>query len=351
MTDFHKILIIRLSSIGDIILTTPLLRSIRKTYPNASITYITKKQYAGLLADSPYINELIAFDKSEGFRGLRRIKRRLRSQHFDAYLDIHKNWRSRFLRLGLGAGMIATYPKYIIRRTFLVRFKINLYKHIRPVYLRYFEAARKLGVQYDGEGTEIHFPKAATEKVTGVLFSLGYQFDKPLVVICPGATYFNKKWLAEGFVKTARHLMKEKSAFIIVHGGREDKDQCENIASDIGPGAFSLAGTLSLPESAALLKISTLVVANDSGLLHLAQSQKRPVVGIYGPTTRELGFFPLEQNSTVIETSLPCRPCTPKGLNYCPKVHFRCMNDITTEMVIEAALPYLGTSRENPDRD
>jgi lipopolysaccharide heptosyltransferase II len=350
MADFQKILIIRLSSIGDIILTTPLLRSIRKTYPNASITYITKKQYAGLLADSPYINELISFDKSEGFQGLRKIKHRLRSQHFDAYLDIHKNWRSRFLRFGLGARLITTYPKYIIRRALLVRFKINLYKQLRPVYLRYFEAVRKLGVQYDGQGTEIHFPITATEKVTGVLSSLGYKSGTPLVVICPGATYFNKKWLPEGFVKTARYLIRERSAFVIIHGGRDDKDQCENIASEIGPGSFSLAGTLSLPESAALLKLSSLVVANDSGLLHLAQSQKRPVIGIYGPTTRELGFFPIEQDSTVIETSLPCRPCTPKGLNYCPKGHFRCMKDITPERVISAALQYLGV-RENPGRD
>ncbi len=335
-----------MSSIGDIILTTPLLRSVRKTYPNASITYITKKQYAGLLEDSPYISELITFDKSEGFRGLRMIKRRLKKQHFDACLDIHKNWRSRYLRFGLGAGLIGTYPKYIIRRALLVRFKINLYRHIRPVYLRYFKAARKLGVQYDGEGSEIHFPKAASEKVTGILSSLGYRSGTPLVVICPGATYFNKKWLSEGFVKTARHLMEARSAFIIIHGGQDDRDQCENIAAEIGPGAFSLAGKLNLPETAALLKSGTLVIANDSGLLHLAQSQKRPVIGIYGPTTRELGFFPIEQNSTVVETSVSCRPCTPKGLNYCPKVHFRCMKDITPEMVIEAALRYLGREGE-----
>jgi lipopolysaccharide heptosyltransferase II len=343
MPGFQKICIIRLSSIGDIILTTPLLRSIRKKYPDASITYITKKQYAGLLVDSPYISELIAFDKSEGFRGLRNIKRRLKSQQFDAFLDIHKNWRSRFLRWGLGAQLIASYPKYIIRRALLVKLKINFYRHIRPVYLRYFEAARKLGVQYDGEGSEIHFPVAATEKVKALLSSLGYKFDTQLVVICPGATYFNKKWLSGGFVKTARHLINAKSAFVIMHGGPEDKDQCKIIATETGPGAFSMAGTLSLPETAALLRLSTLVIANDSGLLHLAQSQKRPVVGIYGPTTRELGFFPIEQNSTVVQTSLSCRPCTPKGLNYCPKGHFRCMKDITPEMVIEAAMPYLGT--------
>jgi lipopolysaccharide heptosyltransferase II len=341
MTDVHKILIIRLSSIGDIILTTPLLRSIRETYPKALITYITKKQYAGLLADSPHIHELIAFDKSEGFRGLRKIKRRLKAQHFDACLDIHNNLRSRFLRFGLGARMTTTYPKYILRRTLLVRFKINFYRHISPVYLRYFKAARKLNVQYDGRGSEIHFPEAATEKVTGILKSLGYSFNKPLLVICPGATYFNKKWLPGAFVKTAQVLRDETSALVIIHGGRDDKELCDSIAQQVGKDAYSLAGSLNLPESAALLNLSSLVIANDSGLLHLAQSQKRPVVGIYGPTTRELGFFPIEQNSTVVETQLPCRPCTPKGLNYCPKIHFRCMNDITPEMVIGAARMYL----------
>ena len=115
----------------------------------------------------------------------------------------------------------------------------------------------------------------------------------------------------------------KRSAFVIIHGGRDDKDQCENIAADIGPGAFSLAGTLSLPESAALLRLSTLVIANDSGLLHLAQSQKRPVVGIYGPTTRELGFFPIEQNSTVVETSTALPSLHTQGLELLPQSPFQ----------------------------
>jgi len=103
----------------------------------------------------------------------------------------------------------------------------------------------------------------------------------------------------------------------------------------------SLAGLLSLADSAALLRMSTLVIANDSGLLHLAQSQKIPVIGIYGPTTREFGFYPIEQDSTVVETSLACRPCTSKGLDRCPKKHFRCMKDIPADRVIQAALQYL----------
>jgi lipopolysaccharide heptosyltransferase II len=341
MADVGKILVVRLSSIGDIILTTPLLRSLREKYPQARISFLIKKPFADLLTYSPYINELITFDKKEGFRGLRRIKHQLKEQHFDVYLDIHKNWRSRYLRLGLGVKLATTYPKYILRRTLMIWFKINLYQKTNPVYLRYFESVRRLNIHYDGKGTDIHIPSEATVKVKDTLFNLGFRFDRPLVIICPGATYFNKRWKSEGFTEVARYLVHKKSAFIIIHGGKEDTGLCKGIADAIGSGATSLAGKLSLTDSAALLRLSSLVIANDSGLLHLAQSQKRPVVGIYGPTTRELGFFPIEQNSTVVEVSLPCRPCTPKGLNKCPKKHFRCMNDVSAERVIQASLPYV----------
>ena len=190
-------------------------------------------------------------------------------------------------------------------------------------------------------GTEIHVPAGKSEKVQKMLSEFGYAFDAPLVIICPGATYFNKRWKPEGFIETARQLIRDKSAFVIIHGGKKDSGLCSQIAAAIGSGAASMAGLLSLSESAALLQLSKLVIANDSGLLHLAQSQKRPVVGIYGATTRELGYFPVEQNSTLIETELPCRPCTHNGLDRCPKKHFRCMNDISTRKVINAALQYL----------
>jgi lipopolysaccharide heptosyltransferase II len=341
LADIEKILIVRLSSIGDIILTTPLLRSLKTTYPKAQITYVIKKQFRELLASSPYIDELITFNTKDGLAGLQRIKRKLSEQHFDIYLDIHKNWRSRYLRYCLHAKKTTSYNKLIFKRTLLIWFKINLYGHIKPVYERYFDAVKNDGIGYDGLGTEIHVPQDKTEKVRNMLADAGYDFATPLVTICPSATYFNKRWKPEGFIETARFLIHEKSAFVVIHGGKEDSDLCNNMAASVGHNAVSMAGLLSLSESAALLKHSTLVIANDSGLLHLAQSQKKPVIGIYGPTTRELGYFPVEQNSTVIETKLSCRPCTHNGLNICPKKHFRCMNDIDAKKVINAALPYI----------
>lgn len=340
MKSISKILVVRLSSIGDIILTTPLLRTLKSSYPEAKITFLIKKQYSELLNNSPYIDELVQFDSTQGLAGLKRIRERFRQEKFDLYLDIHKNWRSHYLRMGLRVP-VTSYRKWIFRRSMLIWFKINLYKTIKPVYERYFDSVSHLRIGYDGKGTEISYPEASVQKARKLLAEAGYNFDKPLVVVCPSATYFNKKWKPEGFIETSRYLVKEKSCFIIIHGGKDDVMLCNSIATSVGEGSASLAGMLSLSESAALLKLATLVIANDSGLLHLAQSQKTPVVAIYGPTTRELGYFPLAENSTVIETDLPCRPCTHKGLNYCPRKHFKCMNDIKPEAVINASLQYL----------
>jgi lipopolysaccharide heptosyltransferase II len=336
-----KILVVRLSSIGDIILTTPLLRSLKNSFPEARITFLIKKQYAELLTNSPYINELVTFDSNEGMSGLNAIRRRFRQEKFDLFIDIHKNWRSMYLRWRLGAGKTTTYRKLIFKRTMLVWFKLNLFNSIRPVYQRYFDSVRDFGITYDGTGTEISVPEAIIDKVKILLSEEGYTPEKNLVVVCPSATYSNKRWMSEGFIETSQYLMREKSAFIIIHGGKDDRPMCALIASSLGKGAANMAGTLNLTESAALLGLASLVIANDSGLLHLAQSQKTPVVGIYGPTTRELGYFPVDKSSTVVETRISCRPCTHNGLNYCPKKHFRCMKDINANTVINAALQYL----------
>ncbi len=341
MKAIHKILVVRLSSIGDIILTTPLLRSVKNAFPHSSVTFVIKKQYSALLASSPYIDELIEFDQASGKKGLKEIRDQLTTRNFDLYLDIHKNWRSLYLRKGLPFVKTTTYSKLIFKRSMLIWFKINLYKTVKPVYERYFDTVKHLGLKYDGRGTEIRFPEGDLLKVKELLVKAGYTEGRPIVVICPSATYFNKRWKPDGFIETARFLLHEKGAFIVVHGGKEDRPLCSMISSSIGEGSLSMAGMLSLSESAALLSMARLAIANDSGLLHMAQSQKTPVVGIYGPTTRELGYFPVPENSTVIETSISCRPCTHNGLNYCPRKHFRCMNDIHADRVIDACLPYL----------
>ena len=137
------------------------------------------------LKDSPYIDELLTFNQKEGMPGLKKIKKYLKDQKFDLYLDIHKNWRSRYLRIGLGAKKTTSYHKLIFRRTMLIWFKFNLYRNIRPVYERYFDSVKDFGIKYDGMGTEIHVPEEKQEKIKKMLSDKGYPFDNPLVILCP----------------------------------------------------------------------------------------------------------------------------------------------------------------------
>ena len=333
--DIHKILVIRLSSIGDIVLASPLVRALRKQYPSASIDFAIKKEFAVLMQYNPYINQLILVDSKDMTTAQKQVK----ENNYDWIIDIQRSSRASQLMHGSDAPLATSYSKQKWARFFLVQYKWNLYKQVKPVYQRYFEAVEKQGVKDDGTGTEIFLTFAEEKKVLALLPFL--ETNQPVVTICPGAKFNNKRWTKEGFIEVSRQLQSLHQAHIVVLGGPGEEALCQEIATSIGGKVSNLAGQLSLLESAAVLKHSRVVVANDSGLMHLAQSQKTPVVAIYGPTVKEFGFFPLETHSTVLETQLGCRPCTKMGRDTCPKGHHHCMKWITPADVYTAVQKYL----------
>jgi len=334
----ENILIARLSSIGDIILTTPLVRCVRLKYPDARISFLVKKKFATLLMNNPHVNEVITFNDSAGKDELGRITREIKQKHFDWFIDIHKSLRTRHIRSNIRFREITSYSKRILLRTLLIRLRINRFKSVKPVYLRYFEAVESHGIGYDNLGTEVFFSQDDTFFVDSLLQAEGFSENQKLIVICPGASFTNKQWLPGRFAEVADSLSSNTANFVVMLGGTADVALCDYIISQMKNKAVTFSGKLSLLQSAALLKKSSLVITNDSGMMHLAQSQKRQVVAIFGATSCELGFFPLPENSTVVEKELTCRPCTHKGLNHCPKKHFNCMKLISTTDVINAAL-------------
>lgn len=342
MKPVNKILIIRLSSIGDIILTTPLLRSIRNKFPEVQIDFIIKKEFSDILKYNNFIDHLIGFDKNTGFPGLKILKKRIKSEKYDLLIDLHNSLRSNYLKLFSGIPVKTTYSKKLLERFLLVRLGKNIYSEIKPVYLRYFESVRKFNIRYDDNGTDVIVIQDIKNAIKEKLAGDAYDFQKPLVVICPGASYSNKRWLPEGFSAIASDLFNKNNAFIAFLGGKQDRELCRQIIEKSGINAMNYAGRFRLAESAALLKEATLVISNDSGMMHLAQAVKTPVVAIFGPTSRELGFFPLPEKSMVIEKKLSCRPCTFKGLNHCPEKHFQCMKSISAAEIYEAAVKMLG---------
>ena len=347
VTDYNKILIIRLSSIGDIILTTPLIRALRKRFPEAVIDFVVKEQFLDLVRTNPHLSSVIVFDHTKGFTELRRIKRLIRREQYDIILDIHRNFRSFYLRTFSGAGTATHYHKYYLRRLLLVWFGINTFRTIEPVYKRYFYAALPFGIVPDDEGTELYVPDLITDRVRHVLEKSSFRSaggrpafggkEQPLVVLCPGAGFATKRWFPDGFAKVGDYFIQRYGAFVCIAGSNQDEAVCREVQRLMYGYSEQCAGMFTLLESAALLKQASLVVTNDTGLMHIAESQKRPLVALFGSTSRELGYYPFSENSFVIEKDILCRPCTHNGRDTCPKKHFDCMMTITPEEVIEAA--------------
>lgn len=334
----RHILIIRFSSIGDIILTSPLIRAVRRQYPEAEISFAVKKEFFDVVKHNPHIDRFFVYDKQAEGKALKALRQEVKATRFDWIIDIHKNFRSLFLKYGSGAALKTSYSKQIFKRTLLVKLGINRYKTIKPVYLRYFEAVKKKNIVDDGQGTEVFVADQMVNAMRERLSDDGCLVaDRALVAVCPGARWATKRWMSEGFQEVARRLVQDHKAFIILLGGKGDAATCQQIHQTLPNDSLNYAGQLSLLESSAMLSFSRIVITNDTGMMHMAQAQKRPVVAIFGCTTKELGYFPIPENSVVVEHALSCRPCTHNGRHECPKKHYDCMKKITPDQVFEAA--------------
>jgi len=235
-----------------------------------------------------------------------------------------------------------------LARFFLVNFKWNLYPSAPSVPTRYLETVRSLGIADDGEGLEVFIPEETRARVRELLSTAGVDGERQVVGICPGAKHPTKRWPREYFEELAVTLVKEDDVHLLLFGGNDDRETCVSIERRVVQETarrgdiLNLAGTLSLLETASAMDACDAILANDSGLLHLAAARKRRVVAIFGPTVREFGFYPYGTESKVIERrNLYCRPCTHIGGEVCPEGHFRCMKEITVEDVLSAVRSFL----------
>ncbi len=349
----HKILVIRFSSLGDVLLSTPLLHQLREKYPRAQIDFLVRSDYAELLRYNPNISNLIEFNNRTGFNGLRDIRKRIQWAGYDVIIDIHRNLRSRFICLGINRFFrkrtrILKVRKNQIIRFLLVKFKINLYRRLYgrviPVWEKYLRAAAPLGLLPVNGQPQLFLPENAQSNADS--FLRGLPAGDWQVIIAPGARHFTKRWLPEYYAVLIRRLFEENGWHSILVGGEDDVPVIENILTLVPRGsAISVADKLTLPETAALIARAGIMVTNDSGLMHVGSATGIPLVAIFGSTVEELGFFPSSPQATVLENKgLYCRPCTHVGRESCPETHFRCMKEIKPYNVIEI----IPTSRAKP---
>ncbi len=323
-----RILIIRLSSIGDVLLSSPFIRQVRIQFPSARIDFLIKKEFYDLVRYNPHLNKIYLVETKEKFSGLQKLKNKIIANQYQYIFDLHNNLRSRYLTAGLKNSKIFRIDKDIIKRLLLVHFKKNTYDRIIPIPERYLQTAKNLQVQDDKNGLEI-FWKDQIDKQAAALLKKE-NVSQSFIAVAPGAGFQTKRWPTEYFKQLMEMIAnKEKSDFVLL-GNKKERSEFSEL--ETVPGVHNLAGQLTLLEAAAILCRAKVLISNDSGLMHMATAVKTPVLAIFGSTVKEFGFFPYRGRHMVLENrNLKCRPCSHIGRHSCPKGHFKCMKEIKPE--------------------
>lgn len=325
----ENILVIRFSSIGDIVLTTPILRALKITYPNMNISYLVKPGFASMVKDHPLIDEVLYYESHEAAVQL------LKERNFDWVVDLQKNTRTKRLYWALSWDDYSSFPKLNVLKWLQVNFKWNVLPKHKSIVERYFEALEPLGISYMPElGLEFFVDDKWEVKTEDI--PLSHSAGYVLAVI--GGTKSTKRYPTEHWIA----FVKQISFPVVVIGGKEDIAVAIQI-KDAEPGkVYNSIGKFSIQESALLTKHAKVVVANDTGFMHIAAAYKRPIVSLWGNTIPEFGMYPYypsdkQYRQVRLEVNnLSCRPCSKIGYDECPKKHFKCMKHISPQRVVEA---------------
>ncbi|HVX88146.1 MAG TPA: glycosyltransferase family 9 protein [Gemmatimonadales bacterium] len=330
-----RILLVRFSSMGDILLTSALVRALRARHPDAHIAFLIKAQFAPLVSESPRLTEVLTYRDGDP---LLPLARELRARKFTHLMDLHGSLRSRALHW-LVPGRWREYSKRRVAREILIRLKKNVYRDTTPEAERFFDAADGLDVRPDGKGLEFYVSDAARAKVDAWLAAKGLA-ARHFTLLGPGAAHFSKRWPPEYWTELAARLARSGKA-IVVTGGRAEREVGDAItaaarAANRDIVAENSAGEFALQETGALLQRADALAVGDTGVMHMATAVGTPIVTMMGPTVGPFGFYPYRANATVLERDLYCRPCTPFGGPTCPEGHHRCLRDIAPAEVEQA---------------
>ena len=321
-----RILCVRFSSIGDVLLTTPLVRALHRRHPDAELYFVTKQAMAPLVVENPHLTQVIELGAKERIADLARRLRVLRPTHA---LDLHGSLRSTALRW-LVPCQWSGYSKRKFARTTLIATKVNVYGKPVPVPERYFEAARDLDVQPDGGPPEFFLAPAARAHMAHWLAEVGLD-PKPFAVIAPGAAHATKRWPIPHWQALTDRL-RQLGYGVVAVGGPQDRELVEAL----GARVINVAGEFTLQETGACLARAAVLVSGDTGVMHMASGVGAPVVALFGPTVEPFGFFPYTKRAAVLERDLSCRPCSAMGTERCPLGHHRCLQDILPDQVADA---------------
>ncbi len=331
-----NILIIHTAFIGDIVLSTALISKVKEKYPDSDIYYLTTPLGKEILKNNPKIKEIIVYDKrgkDKGFVAFISFVRKIRKLKIDVCLTPHRYLRSSILSLLSGASIRVGYDIASLSFVYNKKIKYDKTKHEVEKLLSFVDDSPKR--------FELEMYPSEKDKIKIDTILKNFFQNKKIILIAPGSKWFTKRWPEEYFKTLIQNLVKRNDLLIVITGGKEEKEIELNLDSKV----LDLRGEISLLELAELTKRAILVVSNDSAPIHITSAfPDTRIVGIFGPTVKEFGFFPWSKNSKVFEINgLYCRPCAIHGGNSCPEKHFRCMREITPDLIENEIYNYVAS--------
>jgi len=339
-----SILVIRFSSMGDIVLTSPVTRAVRRIWPDAELEFLTRNEYAPLAHALPGVSRVQALESGQG---LCRLVSSLRQRRYDLAIDLHGNIRSRIVGLTGGARRVVRYDKQRLARMAIVR-RPRRSRSVPHTVDRYLAVLDGLGAngpsQWGGVRSveekrlpELIVDARAVAVVAERLADAGIGPEVPVLGVAPGASHGPKRWATERFARVADHLASSRDMRILLLGNERDRPVADEVARAMANPAVDWTGTTDLALLPAAAQRCALLVSNDSGPMHVATAVGTPVVGVFGATHPRLGFAPLGPADAAVTLNLPCSPCSLHGDRACRYGTHACMEDLTPQKVIEEA--------------
>lgn len=319
-----KFLIIQTAFIGDVILATPIVASLRRHFPQADIDFLVRKGNESLLAGHPYLRKVLIWEKSRKYQQLFRMLFAIRKTRYDVVINCQRFAASGILTAFSGAGETIGFKKNPLSLFFSRRLPHNIGDGVHEV-----QRNQTLIRHLVGDAVEMPrlYPAPADYEHSRALAN-----GQSYVCIAPSSVWFTKQWPAHKWLAFMQKIPSNLPIFLL--GSKGDAPLCEQLcASVVNQQATNLAGQCSFLESAALMQGAAMNYVNDSGPMHLASAVNAPVLSIFCSTVPAFGFGPLSKQSIIVETqeALACRPCGLHGFKACPEGHFKCAESIPVE--------------------
>lgn len=318
-----KFLVIRFSSIGDIVLTSPIVRCIKQQIAGAEVHYLTKKAFLPVAKAIENTDKIYSIESD-----INEVIDALKKESYDFIVDLHHNLRSMQVKRALKKDS-AAFPKLNIEKWLMVNLRINKLPN-EHIVDRYFETVDSLGVENDGLGLEYHIPP--DEEID--LMSLPASHRDGYIGFVIGANHFTKQLPVHKIIS----ICKQIDMPIVLLGGKNDEEKAIQIEQAIGAKIFNACGKYSIHGSASLVRQSKKIITHDTGLMHIAAAFKKDIISVWGNTIPAFGMYPYKPgaNSNIVEVKgLSCRPCSKIGYKACPKKHFKCMEQIDEDLIVQ----------------